>query len=47
LFCTWFFIGEAFLKITGVISSLRGDEDEGDVEYENALPFSIVVLTAV
>jgi hypothetical protein len=43
---TWFFIGDVFLKMTGVTSSLRGDEDEGDAEEENALPFSIVALTA-
>jgi hypothetical protein len=35
-----------FLKMTGVTSSLRGDEDEGDVEAENLLPFSIVALKA-
>jgi hypothetical protein len=40
-----FLIGDAFLKITGVTTSLRGDEDEGDTEEENALPFSIVTLT--
>jgi hypothetical protein len=41
-----FLIGDAFLKVTGVTSSLRGDEDEGDTEDENALPFSIVTLAA-
>jgi len=41
-----FLIGDAFLKVTGVTSSLRGDEDEGDTEDENALPFSMLTLTA-
>lgn len=40
-----FLIGDTFLKVTGVTSPLRGDEDEGDTEDENALPFSIVTLT--
>jgi len=40
-----FLIDDAFLKVTGVTSSLRGDEDESDTEDENALPFSIVTLT--
>jgi hypothetical protein len=33
-----------FLKMTGGTSSLCGDNEEGDVEEENALPFSIVAL---
>jgi hypothetical protein len=45
LFSIRFLIGDAFLKVTGVTSSLRADEDEGDTEDENALPFSIVTLT--
>lgn len=32
--------------MTGVTTSLRGDDDEGDVEDENPLLFSIATLKA-